>query len=197
MTVRPKRSAIMQWLEAHPTLPLCTMPAPEGLLNKAGLLPFVRAGVDRRNWRFLTMRPRGEHPELGPPPLQICKGTRMGKTGGKWRDLPKSADVSHYSEIESLPCTAMREGIEELGVMLEAMHPLYDAGPVTFTSAKSGDAKYMHLLLAEMQDEQALLPMEQVDATTAERRWVDLSGFAQVGRADHFIIIERLLALIP
>lgn len=197
MTVHPKRSTIMHRLEAHPPLALPSLPGPGGLLNKAGLLPFVRAGVDRRNWRFLTMRPRGEHPELGPPPLQICKGTRMGKTGGKWRDLPKSADVAHYSEIESLPCTALREGIEELGVILEAMHPLYDCGPATFTSAKSGDAKYMHLLLAEMQDEQALLPMEQVDATTSERRWVNLEEFSHAGRADHLAIVTRLLGLIP
>ncbi len=160
------------------------------LLNKAGLLPFVEDAQGSR--RFLFMRPRAEHPELEPPRLQICKGTRMGKKTKGWCDVGKNASPGQYTEIEPLVVTALREGIEELGVILSNINEITDAGVVSFTSSRTNAVKPLALFLARMESIDRLLPMEKVESSTVERRWLSAEEFALKGRPDHWRIVQEL-----
>ena len=192
-SIAKDHQSIAAWLENMSAHALPEITPAEPALNKSGVLPFVPTGSDPAQWRFLLMRPQAEHPELPPPLLQICKGTRMGLRKGKWRDISKQAKAEEYESIEPLLYTALREGIEELGLMLEGITSLVDAGTVNFLSSRSGKPKPLYLYLAEMQHEEALLPMEEVEPSTAERRWLSLEEFYQQGRQDHAEIVHKVL----
>lgn len=164
-------------------------PMPPEHFSKAGILPFLPAPA-MENWRVLAMRPVARRPELGAPPFQLCKGTRMFHDGHVWKDA--GPEMPGGAVWETLPETALREGIEELGLELSAIAGLYDAGPVRFISAKTDVEKWMWLFAAEMASEDCLLPESAVAATTAERRWMNLHAFNEQGRADHVAIVRSV-----
>lgn len=137
------------------------------------------------------MKPVAKHTHLAPPALQLCKGTRMQHWPGKgWRDVRDGMKPQH--PLEPLVVTALREGIEELGVELSGIRALQDLGPYAFSSSVSSDAKFMWLYAAEMHSESALLPDTHVAATTAQRAWLDLKSFEAQGRADHVPILRDI-----
>lgn len=183
------------WLAAHPPAPLAAPTQPDEAVIKAGILPFLPA-PSPDGWKWLFMRPVAEHPHLPPPPLQICKGTRMGLSGGKWKDVKKKFSPHDFERLETPAETALREGVEELGLELSAILRLYDLGDAEFSSASTGKKKSMRLFAAELADERHLLPMESVEPSTAERRWCSLQEFAWQARPDHLDIVEKSRSML-
>lgn len=158
---------------------------------KCGVVPFSRDG---ETVRFYVMKPRGHVPALGAPTFQICKGTRMYfRPEIGWRDMP-AADVSGLKE--TLAETALREGIEELGLKLDNIAALFDLGGFSFSSATTGKEKRMWLFAAALEHDDDFLRDAEIALSTAERRWLTAEEFASLGRPDvRYIlpIIERRL----
>lgn len=159
----------------------------QALCIKAAILPYLPAATIE-NWRICVMKPVAAHPERGPAPFQLAKGTRMRRAGEGWVDMNEGERAG--ADDETLPQTALREGEEELGLMAGEILRLADAGEVSFTSVKTGAAKTMWLFAAEMRGEDCLLPMASVAPTTAERAWMTLLQFRALGRADHVSAVE-------
>jgi 8-oxo-dGTP pyrophosphatase MutT (NUDIX family) len=162
--------------------------SPQGRILKAGVVPFVRSG----GYRFYLMKPVARHANLVAPSFQLCKGTRMHRSDGQWRDLHE--DDTKTGEQESLAATALREGIEELGLKLENITSLFELGGYMFSSAKSGNKRQMWLFAAEMKNEADFLPDAQVASTTAARQWLTLAEFDKIGREDHRPILHDIAA---
>lgn len=157
--------------------------------NKSGVVPFTRIdGV----FQYYVMKPCGKAPDLGKTTFQICKGTRqfLNKTGS-WQDI-RSEEAQDADTKETLAATALREGIEELGLKLDNIVRLWDMGAFSFTSATTGKTKYMWLFSAEVRNRDEFLPKAQVASSTEERRWVSLDEFRVVGRHDHVYILGQI-----
>lgn len=156
---------------------------------KAGVVPFTRGN----DYRYFMMKPVAKRPGLGAPAFQICKGTRMRRaTGHGWIDMRD--DTPATGEKETLAVTALREGIEELGLILGNIRQIIDVGPYDFSSAKTGKSRQMWLFALEMLSETDVLPMSGVAPTTAERGWLSLEQFSVVGREDHRYILDDIAA---
>lgn len=161
--------------------------------TKAGVVPFIRS----KPYQFYVMKPRGTVPELGAPPFQLCKGTRQHHVSSLgWRDIKEGAEMA--DQYETLGETALREGIEELGLDIENITRLFDLGDYGFASATTGRGKQMWLFAAEVANKENFLSSEHIAATTEERNWLTVDQFTIVGREDHRYIladIERKLAM--
>jgi hypothetical protein len=155
--------------------------------NKAGVIPFMR-GMPRRHY---MMRPASKIAGLGDAPFQICKGTRMhfSKEHG-WHDIRKPAD--RLPKVETLLQTALREGIEEMGLKLSNVIRIIELGGYGFASVTTGRSKSMWLYAAEIKDEKDFLPANEIASTTAECRWFELSEFTAIGREDHRYILSDI-----
>ena len=163
---------------------------PDQQYMKAGIIPFVR---QESSFHYLFMKPVSKYNAYNPPAFQICKGTRMYlHRGSGWRDM-KAGDEG-VTDKEALAVTAMREGIEEVGLKLDAITRMLDVGPYKFLSEKTGKSKYMWLFTTELASIDDLLPDQEVARTTAERSWLTAEEFAVVGRADHRYIMEDIAA---
>ncbi len=165
----------------------------ENVFTKAGILPFLPAPTTE-NWRFLLMKPVGLRPEKGEPPFQLAKGTRMHLLNGRWQDIRDPAFVG--AKLETLEETALREGVEELGLDRDKVKRIVDIGEVTFTSVKTGEKKSMWMFAAELENDAALLPESAVAPTTAARAWMTMAEYKAVGRLDHLPIIEHAVAVL-
>jgi hypothetical protein len=153
--------------------------------KKAGVVPYIH----ENGFRFYVMKPRGMRPDLGEPPFQLCKGTRMYRVDGRWRDM---RDEVLGDEKETLAETALREGIEELGVRLENIIQLIDMGPYRFSSATTGKDKEMWLFAAEMNDMADFASDSELAPATIARKWLTSSQFEVVGRPDHHYILRDI-----
>ncbi|MGE0755275.1 MAG: NUDIX hydrolase [Alphaproteobacteria bacterium] len=157
--------------------------------NKSGVVPFVRMGA---SFYYYVMKPCGKSPVLGKTTFQICKGTRQYQSAsGDWYDI-RSEEAQAAEVKETLAATALREGIEELGLKLENIRQLWDMGAFSFTSATTRKTKYMWLYSAEINDQSNFLPKSDVADSTEECRWVTLAEFKLVGREDHVYILEQI-----
>jgi 8-oxo-dGTP pyrophosphatase MutT (NUDIX family) len=154
--------------------------------SKAGVAPFVRPVAEA--FKYFLMKPIPKIPALGAPPFQICKGTRQYLGAGGWRDVHDGA----AGEKESAAETALREGVEELGLKPENIQCLFDLGSFEFASATTGKPKSMRLFAAEMKSKGDFLAVRQIAPTTDQRAWLSLAEFAVVGRADHRYILETI-----
>ena len=159
---------------------LVTASAPA--IRKAGLVAFMREPLC-----YYVMTPVANKPDLGLPEFQICKGTRMYKSDDGWADM--RGVVPDGALMETLPETALREGIEELGLKLSNIAALQALGEYSFTSATNRKEVALWLLAAEMQNEADFLPPHAIAASTAERRWMTLAEFRKAGRPDHAHIL--------
>jgi hypothetical protein len=157
---------------------------------KAGIIPYV---LDGSKPLYLMMKPHSKSSRLPPPTFQICKGTRMYlHRGSGWRDMrPGDEPVENK---EDLLVTALREGVEEVGLMLEHIVSLENVGPYKFQSEKTGKNKYMWLFTAKLASQEHLLPMSDIAQTTAERTWMSAQEFEAVGREDHRTIVRDIAA---
>jgi hypothetical protein len=178
---------IQAFLQQHTVISLHGKPQ-EGIYTKAGVIPFFKQDG---KFSYYFMRPQTKMPELGEPPFQLCKGTRMHhveKMG--WRDVKEP--VAPDAKLETLPVTALREGIEELGLKLGNIQQLLDAGPYGFSSATTGKSKTMWLFAAEMKAIEDFLPAREIASSTAERSWMNAAEFNVVGRQDHRYILADI-----
>ncbi len=175
-------------------------------INKAGIVPFMRSPL-----RYCVMKPCAARPELGIPEFQICKGTRMFYRGNSWQDIKgkykadelkaeglkaeellAGQSIVEELPIEELPVTALREGIEELGLILENIKNIMPLGIYSFTSASQHRNIDLWLLAAEMKEENQFLPLAEIKSVTAERKWMTLAEFRKHGRADHAHILNLI-----
>lgn len=180
---------IQAFLQQQSVIPLLAGPAPhpEHYYIKAGVVPFVRDEPEA----YLVMKPVPKRPGLGVPAFQLCKGTRQQQVAGQgWRDL-RDGELP-IGPRETLAQTALREGIEELGLRLDGIVTLFDVGPYAFYSARSGREILMWLFAAELRGRGHVLPMAEVAPTTAERSWLALEEFRQAGREDHRPILSDI-----
>lgn len=156
-------------------------------IQKAGVVPFL-AEMPRR---YCVMMPKASRPELGLPDYQLCKGTRMYKGAhGHWHDMRGS--IPEGAEMEPLAVTALREGIEELGLELSAISRLLVLGEYHFTSATNRQDVAMWMLAAEMKNDTDFLPLEAIAKTTSAREWLTLAEFQKQGRPDHAHILQMI-----
>lgn len=163
-------------LEGLPSLP------PESF-SKAGVVPFIR---ENGSFSFYFMKPAGKVPALGDPSFQLCKGTRMQFIKGSgWRDIKEFSTLT--GEKETLSETALREGMEELGLVLENIENLFDLGGFEFVSATTKKSKYMWLFAAEIKNPMNFTP---VASSTAECKWLGKDDFDEQGREDHRYIVN-------
>jgi hypothetical protein len=171
---------IQQFLQQQTIRSLCEG-GDDQAYTKAGVVPFLR-----NPYRYYLMKPVAKNPELGLPKFQLCKGTRMVKSGNTWKDM---RDGREAGVKETLAQTALREGIEELGINILNINELYDVGPYGFSSATTGKSKAMWLFAAEMASED--MPGE-VALTTAECAWLTAAEFEVAGREDHRYILSDI-----
>jgi hypothetical protein len=159
--------------------------------TKAGLVPFITA----RDPLFYVMKPLTKHPDLGAPPFQLCKGTRQYYHHGQWRDMRGGWEED--GQKEELIETALREGIEELGLVLGNIRQLIDMGAHAFTSASTGTKKHMWLFAVEVKSPDRFLPDADVANTTSERKWIGAAEFSVVGRLDHRYVLTKMAGEKP
>lgn len=159
--------------------------------TKAGVVPFQR----KQDFSYYVMKPRGEVPELGAPLYQLCKGTRQQLLEKKgWRDIRETQRDAGAVDKETLAETALREGIEELGLKLQNIEQLFDLGGFEFSSATTGRSKFMWLFAALVKDADDFLPDAEVATTTETRRWLHATEFGVAGRQDHQYILTEIEA---
>lgn len=168
---------IQAFLRDHP------VPSPEApSTRKAGIIPFLPNPL-----RYQVMVPVASKPDLGLPDFQLCKGTRMMKKDGRWVDM--RGDVPDDVRREPLAHTALREGIEELGIILDNIKRSFPLGEFRFISATSRTEVTLWLMAAEMKDEHEMLSDAHVAKYTTARAWQSLQEFARLGRVDHAHIL--------
>lgn len=183
-----ERDEIQAFLQAQT---LSAAPAPD--IRKAGIIPFLRGPL-----RYYVMTPVASKPDLGLPEFQLCKGTRMYQEHCEWRDM--RGVVPDGVVLETLPETAVREGVEELGLRLSNIAALHVLGDYRFTSATNRKEIALWLLAAQMRNEDDFLSVQDVAASTADRRWMTLAEFQRQGRPDHAHILglaeEKILGIM-
>jgi len=155
--------------------------------TKAGVVPFI---CENGDFRFYVMKPSGKIPELGEPLFQIGKGTRQQYIKSSWRDIKEFSLAT--GEKETLAEAAIRESVEELGLVFSNIIALFDMGGFEFSSATTGRAKHMWLFAAEIKNAENFLSDAETAATTGARKWLLASEFAVAGRKDHRYIIEDI-----
>jgi len=148
-------------------------------VSKAGIVPYIEQNGMRL---YMAMKPVAKRPDLGEPEFQLCKGTRMFFDGEAWVDMRGGACSD---TLEPLAETALREGIEELGLRLRNITSLQDAGCHYFTSASSGKPIISWMFLAKLRSADDFLPVENITTITAERQFFTLTAFNKRGRPDH------------
>ena len=156
--------------------------------NKAGIIPFVRGS---HKISYYVMKPQARHADLPPPEFQICKGTRMQQLqDGTWHDI-RGGTVGDAPE--PLVVTALREGLEEIGLIPTNISSIYDVGGYDFSSAATGKTLHMWLFAAEVKNATDFM---RPDSSTADCRWLTLEEFAIAGREDHHYILGLIDALL-
>jgi ADP-ribose pyrophosphatase YjhB (NUDIX family) len=175
------------FIEKAPVISLCTAPKAD-VFNKAGLVPHMQTA---QGLAYYVMKPAAKRPDFPPPQFQLCKGTRMAQAAdGKWHDIKEGATIAH---AEPLVQTALREGMEEVGLVLENIITLYDAGTHGFASATTGQKKEAWFFTALLRDGACFTTP---DASTAECAWMTLDEFAIAGRPDHHYILSQIESLL-
>lgn len=164
-------------------------------INKAGIVPFVRCAMDEI--QFYLMSPRASEKYSMPSKLQICKGTREYKKSIKsktvWIDYG-AKDIGGIApeNLEPLLVTALREGIEEVGLRTSNLSQIYEHGLVKFKSETTGEPKKLWLYLAEIKDKTAFDFPDKQHANTGDRRWVSLNADRELIREDYQEILENI-----
>jgi hypothetical protein len=175
--------ACMQWVEQHQPDALKMMA--HANINKAGILPVIGQEV-------MLMKPVAEHKHLKPPAWQIAKGTRMVQINGSWRDMRKSETLPAHAQLEPLVCTALREGIEEIGLKLENIQSLEDIGVRAFRSVSTGKEKHMQLFVCHIRQRGDFLDALSIAPTTAEIGWFPLNHLPDDIRSDNVGILQSI-----
>lgn len=180
-------SQMKHWPEAVPV-------GDTASVRHGGVMPVWRDAEGVKVW---LARPRPEKPHLPPPLFQLGKGTRMMLDAGRLRDCEYADLPLNEAQAEPLPVTALREGQEELGLVLDNIKTLYHAGLHSFTSASQGTPKFMALLVAVMKKSEGFERPDPVRSKTEACAWLNPWTESAVIRSDHLSIIQRLLKELP
>lgn len=200
MGPRPNDSACREWVREHPIIPLPgIVPLDASRLWLAGVLPYR---WDQGKLSCYLMRPVARKQGLPDPLFQIGKGTRMRLKEGyhrDWRDIrPGEGPLPNDPEsVEILPVAALREAIEELGLVLDNVRSLFNAGQVVFASASSGEEKPMALFAALLHEPDYFGLPDEAHGKTAMCRWVRVPEDRAEIRGDHALIIDAVAAKLP
>lgn len=163
-------------------------------VHLAGLIPIYS---EQGKLHTYVMRPKAEKPKLGTPQLQIGKGTRRIKDGKQWRDANR-ADYpisDSKDKAEPLVITALREGQEELGLVLDNILLIYDCGVHSFFSSTTEEEKRMAVFMVAMDDPAMFVEPDPKRSKTAERRWV-VPGQEKDIKPDHAEILKHCVAML-
>lgn len=155
-------------------------------IRKAGIIPYIQG----KPLKYYVMTPVASKPELGLPDFQICKGTRKYKLGEEWHDM--KGIVPEDADLEPLAHTAIREGIEELGLKIANISRMMTMGEYHFTSATNRKEVFLWLFVAEIKNPGDFLPPSQVAASTQACAWLTLEEFTKKGRPDHAHILSLI-----
>lgn len=157
---------------------------------KAGVIPYDIC--DGRVVYYL-MKPEAIRPELGDPGYQIGKGTREIYLDGEWQnyDPRKHKSKATAKTVESLYVNAIREGIEELGLVAQNILSVQEWGAVDFKSELSGMTKTMWLFLCEVDDGENFVQPDETHGNTQHRGWFSLGeeSDSQI-RPDHLAVLK-------
>jgi hypothetical protein len=132
------------------------------------------------------------------PQFQICKGTRSIRkkdAAGNlvWQDYrPRGGEDIEADALESLYVNALREGIEEIGLIPENITKVVEWGRVQFQSETRKTPVGLWLYLAEVRNPEHFAAPSIHDAKTAECRWLTLPQDAHLIRPDHLIILQEV-----
>ncbi len=164
-------------------------------IHKAGVVPY-RLGDN--GIEYYLFKPSEMMPEKGDPGFQICKGTREIKnpSTGEWEDYRSSKKLSQYGaeSLEPVIVTALREGIEEVGLRLDDIVEVTEWGQAAFESASTGALKTMWLFpVGLMGDCEFDEPCDE-HANTVAREWFNLKDTEQATkiRPDHLAILRQI-----
>lgn len=144
-------------------------------IKKCGVLPYR---IIEGCFEYYLFKPRGDKPELGDPGFQIPKGTREEMNG----------------EPEPLFVTALREGIEEIGLPLDAIISAGNWGQAAFKSASTGELRTMWLYPLLMRQDVQFDEPDKEHAATVARKWLDIENQThntQI-RPDHLRVIKEI-----
>ncbi len=164
-------------------------------IAKAGIIPFVCSDVNTP-LRYYVLKPVPKRPDLGDPGYQLCKGTRLLYHNDSWKDMHEFKPVPENAVQEPLIETAIREGIEELGIELENLAALYQLGLFSFVSEKTGRTKKVWLYACNIEEKKQFQPLEDVQEYTQDRKWCTLKEFATIGRPDHVTMLVHIDAML-
>ncbi len=160
---------------------------------KCGVLPYRKIHGEIQYYLY---KPIASHPDLNAPKFQIAKGTREIKDAesNQWSDYKQLSQIKSNSELEPVLVTALREGIEEIGLPLGSIIRASDWGPVDFTSASKGTVKSMWLFPLEMSADCVFGQPDVQHASTHAREWLSLSKSADYRqiRSDHLEVIQKI-----
>lgn len=183
MNVSQDIAACMLWLDTHyPAFQHIESPLQ---ILKSGLLPILPGSLE-----IMLMKPVAKHRHLTPPGWQIAKGTRMMQVDSDWKDMKKDFADAGYEQIESLACTALREGMEEVGITLKNIVSMHDLGAHVFHSASSGKQKHVAIFLCAVKNKNDFLDASEITASTAETAWFPLNALPSDTREDNIPILE-------
>lgn len=172
-------------------------------LYLAGVVPFKVTRAHGFEW--YVVKPDAKKPDLPPPPFQIAKGTRQMRDGKLWRDIEKEDRPyttihggDSHELLEPLLHTALREGREELGLDIENIAMLWDAGVHRFASASTQKLKYMQLYPLKLHNDTQFFAPDAEVGKSAECVWLEADN--DTLREDHAAIlrdIELFLKSLP
>ena len=162
-------------------------------ITKCGVLPYRM--IDGKAEYYL-FKPAGDKPELGDPGFQIPKGTREIFNGDEWEDYKNKSQLASYGaeNLETVKVTALREGIEEIGLPVEAIEKAGDWGVATFISASKGTEKAMWLYPLQMNAGTVFNEPDVTHANTVARQWLNINNREQANqiRPDHLQVIREI-----
>lgn len=174
----------LKWLEMN--LPDALADAePRKHINKAGIVPLIEENCIQ----IMLIKPRPKKKDLGPPSWQLIKGTRMVRTSTGWEDFKPIDKKVNETLLEPLLCAALREGMEEAGLMLENIASLGSLGVYDFKSATTGDKKSMELFALLMKDKDSFYWPDENHKYTIDLKWFDLHNLPEDIRPDALDII--------
>lgn len=188
-----------QWIAdaAIEILPDANCAVDNSSLTKAGVVPFMRDAAG--NLIYYLMKPVAARVELGPPPFQICKGTRLcsfheNNGDAVVMDMTALFKKTVMGEVAYEPVleTALREGQEEIGLRYDNIEKLFDAGVVHFVSVKNHSRKPMYLFAAQVKQAHVFDTPSITDAATDATAWLTLKDYAAIGRPDHYEVLAWL-----
>lgn len=196
MTKEEMREAAFATVAQFVPVPLKTIgwyeQAAQAGINKAGVVPFI--GKERGKMQFFLMKPAESGSYNTPSKFQICKGTREVLQDGVWEDYqPKKGQDYLKENLEPMLVTALREGIEEIGLRMDNILKIYEWGRAEFRSEKTHQPKSLWLYLTEVRDKEAFDLPDTQHANTGERRWISLPRDKDLVREDHLKILMAVL----